>query len=89
MFPLVAAIGGKRTFEDLYRHLEYIAEKWGIEYVGFTSDIYPLPEYPFANGYKDALIMKELQKFLSTKLSVQDVQRVMYDNWLRVLRQAL
>lgn len=89
LFPLVASIGGQGTFEDLYRHLDYIAGKWGINYVGFTSDIYPLPEYPFANGYKDVLIMKELQKFLLTKLSVPDVQRVMHDNWLRVLRQAL
>ena len=89
LFPFVASIGGKGTFDDLYRHLEYIAGKWGIGYVGFTSDIYPLPEYPFAHGYKDVLIMKELQRFLLTKLSVQDVQRVMYDNWLRVLRQVL
>jgi|SRR3989344_491732 len=89
LFPFVASIGGKGTFDDLYRHLEYIAGKWGIGHVGFTSDIYPLPEYPFAHGYKDVLIMRELERFLLTKLSVQDVQCVMYDNWLRVLRQAL
>lgn len=89
LFPLIASIGGQGTFEDLYRHFEYIAGKWGIEYVGFTSDIYPLQEYPFANGYKDVLIMKELQNFLLTKLSVQDVQRVMHDNWIRVLKRAL
>ncbi|MBN2016359.1 membrane dipeptidase [Candidatus Dojkabacteria bacterium] len=89
LFPIVADTGGKGTFEDLYRHVEYIAGKWGDNYVAFSSDIYPLPEYPFIGDHKDILIMKSLKDFLLTKCSREEVKKIMYDNWLRVLRNSL
>lgn len=89
LFPLSEDTGPRGTFDELFSHFEHIASKWGIDYVAFSSDIYPSPEYPFCHGYKDILIMKHLQEYLLTKLSKKEVGKVMYENWIRVLKRAL
>lgn len=89
LLPLVSSTGPKGTFEELYKHFEYIVSKWGNDYVTFSSDIYPLPEYPFLEGHKDIKIMKALQDFLLTKLSEENVYKVMFQNWERVIRSSL
>jgi membrane dipeptidase len=89
LFPLSSFTGPAGTFDELLRHFDYIVSKWGMDYVAFTSDIYPLPEYPFCHGYKDILIMKHLREFLSKHLTASEVKKVLYDNWLRVLNEAL
>lgn len=85
LFPLVSDTGGRGTFEELYEHFDYIVNKWGIDYVGFASDIYPAPEYPFLHDYKDILVLKHLQEFFSRRLSKKELEKVMYKNWIRVL----
>lgn len=89
LFPLVEFTGPHGTFDDLYRHFEYIASKWGLEYVGFTSDLYPIPEIPFLHGYDDILIMKHLSDYLSKKLPQDEVEMVLHGNWFRVLEGSL
>src|SRR5690606_13078770 len=69
LFLVAEDVGRDGTFEELFKHFEYIVRKWGIEHVAFCSDIYPLPEYPFVNNAKDIRIMKDLQSFLLTRLT--------------------
>lgn len=89
LFPLVECVGGKGTMEDLYRHLDYIAGKWGVEHIGFSSDIYPLPEYPFINDVKDVLVLNDIEEYLLTRMGRNDVEKVMRGNWMSVLEDAL
>lgn len=89
LLPLVSSIGPDGTFEELYKHFEYIVSRWGNDYVTFSSGIYPIPEYPFIEGFKDIKIMKALQDFLLTKISEEDVYKIMFQNWERVIRSSL
>lgn len=89
LFPLSEDTGSKGTFDELYEHLDYIASKWGLEYVGFSSDIYPLPEYPFIHNAQDILVGKKWSDYLLTKMSRNEVEQVMWGNWARVLASAL
>lgn len=89
LFPLVGDTGPRGTFEELYKHFDYVVSKWGIDYVNFASDIYPAAEYSFLHDHKDILILKHLQEFLLRKLSREEVKKVMYKNWIRVLKSSL
>lgn len=89
LLPLNECTGDKGTFEELYRHVDYIASRWGLDYVGFSSDIYPMDEYPFNHGYKDIEIMRHLAEYLLTRMSEAQVKQVMHDNWNRVLVNSL
>lgn len=89
IFPYQACIGPEGSFDELFAHIDYIASKWGLEYVGLCSDIYPLPEYPFCRNHKDIEIMRDLQDYLSTKMQEEELQQLLYENWARVLRDTL
>lgn len=89
LFPFTEAVGPNNNFDDLYRHLEYIASKWGIDFVGFSSDIYPLPEYLFLNNAKDVMISKDWNDYLLEKMSRREVEKIMYKNWERVINLSL
>jgi len=89
LIPTKQEIGGNGTFDDWYRHLDYIASKWGADKVGLCSDIFPLPEYPFVNNAKDVTLLKNFQKYLLTKMDKQLVQKICYDNVFNVLKKNL
>jgi microsomal dipeptidase-like Zn-dependent dipeptidase len=89
LFPLTEDTGPNGTFDDLAKHLDYVLDKWGDEHVSFTSDIYPLPEYPFLEGYTDISIMSGLEKFLLTRYPKESVEKFLYKNWYRVLNSTL
>jgi membrane dipeptidase len=89
LFPLAEDTGPNGSFEDLVKHLDYVVDKWGDDYVSFTSDIYPLPEYPFLEGYTDISIMSGLEKFLLTRYPRESVEKFLYKNWYRVLNNTL
>jgi membrane dipeptidase len=89
LFPYGPCVGPECSFEELYRHLEYVASHWDIKYAAFSSDIYPMPGHPFVAGYTDILVWEGLKDFLSTKLTPAQVQQVCFDNWYRVLHAAL
>ncbi len=89
LFPIVEDTGSEGTFAELYRHVEYIASKWGENYVAFASDIFPLDEYPFLEGYKDVNVLNGIEQELLKHLDRKTVKKLFYDNWERVLKEAL
>lgn len=89
LFPLSGDTGEEGTFEELYRHVDYIASKWGDDYVAFSSDIYPLDKYPFLEGYKDVTVLNGIERKLLDYMDVATVRKLFYDNWKRVLSEAL
>ncbi|HBO17132.1 MAG: Membrane dipeptidase [Candidatus Moranbacteria bacterium GW2011_GWE2_35_2-] len=89
LFPFSAETGQNGTFDEFYKHIEYIINKWGDDYVAISSDIYPLEKYPFLEGHKDVLILNGIEDFLLQKLDKKVVKKIFYDNWMRVLRQVI
>lgn len=86
LFPLSNDTGAEGTLEELYHHVDYIASNWGDDYVAFSSDIYPLEQYPFLEGYEDVLVLNAIEDYLLTRLSRNQVKKLFYDNWLRLLK---
>jgi membrane dipeptidase len=89
LFPFSADTGKNGTFNEFYKHIEYIINKWGEDYVAISSDIYPLDKYPFLEGYKDVLVLNGLEDFLIKKLNKKTVKKIFYDNWMRILKQIM
>jgi len=89
LFPLISCTGPNGTFDELYRHLDYIGERWGEDYIGVSSDIYPLDEYPFIENYQDILVLNGFEQYLRTRLEDTQIEKIFYGNWMRVLREAL
>ncbi len=85
LFPLTEDTGPNNTLDDLYRHVDYIASKWGIKYVGYCSDIYPLDEYPFLQNAQDILINRDWYRYLLTRMKSSEVEQIMWGNWARIL----
>ena len=89
LMPLKEECGEKGTMEELFKHVEYIISKWGIDYVAFSSDIYPLSEYPFINDRRDVLVWKDIKNHLVGALGEKKAFKILYENWYRVLNSAL
>ena len=89
LFPIVDEVGGTGTFDDWYKHLDYIASKWGVERVALCSDIFPLPDYPFVNDAQNIKILKDFQDYLLTKLDLETVQKISQTNFLDLLNRGL
>lgn len=89
LFPLTEDTGPNGTFDDLYAHVDYFLSKWGDDHLAFSSDIYPLAEYPFLHHYDDILIDKLWADYLLKRLPLKTVTKIMYSNWQRVINSAL
>ncbi|PIZ45012.1 hypothetical protein CO180_00500 [candidate division WWE3 bacterium CG_4_9_14_3_um_filter_41_6] len=89
VFPIKEDVGGNATFDDWYKHVDYIASKWGVEYVGLCSDIFPLPEYPFVNDAQNMTVLKDFQMYLLTRLDPILVQKISHDNFYNVLKRCV
>ncbi len=89
LMPLVSAVGGQGRIDDFRKHIDYIGDHWGIEYIGISSDIYPLPEYPFMWDSKNILILQRLENELRKYYSDDVLEKIFKGNWMRILDSAL
>jgi microsomal dipeptidase-like Zn-dependent dipeptidase len=89
LFPLSEDTGHEGTFEEFFAHVEYIADRWGEDYVAFSSDIYPMEEYPFLGDCKDVLILNRIEEMLVDRVGAAMAEKLLYGNWMRVLGEAL
>lgn len=80
-------LGDKKTsVEEIARHVEYIAEKIGIDHVGLGSD-FDGTEVP--QDLKDASGLPRLLGALRTRgIRGEDLRKVAHANWLRVLKKS-
>jgi len=78
----------KASLKDIIRHIEYIAALAGIDVIGFGSDFDGIDETPIdisgPEGY--AIIINELLKLNYKK---EDIIKIAYGNYLRLLREIL
>lgn len=89
LFPLTEDTGGSGKIEDLLKHVEYIINKWGDDYVAISSDIFPLPEYPFLGNAKDVLVINDIEDAMIKRFGPDLTEKVFFRNWMRVLEKAL
>lgn len=90
LIPLIKEVGGVGNINDFRKHIDYIGDKWGIEFVGISSDIYPLEEYPFMwNEKRIDTLMKRLENELIDHYSKKTLEMIFRENWIRVLDNAL
>lgn len=89
LLPTKDEVGGNGTFDDWYKHLDYISSKWGVERVALCSDIFPLPEYPFVNNALNMTVIKDFQNYLLQKIDVETVQKISHDNFFNLLKRSL
>ncbi|MBI4833733.1 MAG: membrane dipeptidase [Planctomycetes bacterium] len=93
-------IGGNLTFQEIARrkmicrvpdvvdHIAYIAEKFGLDYVGLGSDF---------DGYNGVTVgLEDAAKLPNITIELvkrgfhkDEIQKILGGNWLRVIREVL
>ena len=78
---------GRSKVEDMVKHILYIRDLVGIDYVGLGSDFDGIPQNL---ELKDASYMPMLYDALKDAgLSEEDIEKVFYKNVLRVFKDVL
>lgn len=76
-------LGGDRSMEEIFRHLEHLVELVGIENAGFGSDFDGIVNLP--DGVSDCGVWPDIFQVLDRKgWSSEDISSVAGDNWRRV-----
>lgn len=75
--------GGGASLEDYMEHLNYIVDKIGIDHVGIGSD---LDGTDLPLDLKDSSEMGKIVELLRQKYSEDEVDKILYKNFLRVFR---
>ena len=80
----------KANVKDIVKHIKYIRDLVGIDYIGLGSDFdgmdYDKTAIGVENISKINNIVKELEK---NNFSVEDIEKVMWKNWSVVLKKML
>jgi membrane dipeptidase len=76
----------KATLADLVRHIDYVARRVGVDYVGLGSDM-DGAQMPL--DFKDATALPNLVGLLKEKgYQGKDLEKILYKNWFRVIQAA-
>lgn len=72
------------TSDDVVRHIDYIVQKWGIDYVGIGSDFFGTDKLPIdIKHYRNYDILVE--KLLNIGYNNLDIDKVFYNNFINYL----
>ncbi|MBI9045895.1 MAG: dipeptidase [Anaerolineaceae bacterium] len=75
----------KASIEDVFKHIDYMVKKIGVDHVGIGSDFDGVPGY--LPGLEDASKMSDLTAgLLERGYSEKDVASIMGGNYLRVIK---
>lgn len=88
LLPSKEEAGGEGKFEDLYKHVDYISSKWGIEYVGLCSDIFP-SVLAYIEDINDVSVIRSFRDFLLTKMNKELVDKIAYKNFHDLLSRSI
>ncbi|MDI6602403.1 MAG: dipeptidase [Thermoanaerobacteraceae bacterium] len=78
---------GQAGMEDIIRHIDHIVDVAGIDYVGFGSDFDGCTIPEDMNGVSDMPVIN--QKLLNKGYSPEDIEKISYKNWERVIKKVL
>lgn len=74
----------KAYSDDVVRHIDYIVQKWGIDYVGIGSDFFGTEKLPIdIKEYRNYDILVE--KLLNIGYNILDIDKVFYNNFINYL----
>jgi len=79
---------GGSTMADYIKHILYIVQLVGPDYVGFGTDFDGMvdPEDKFIAGFEDVSYFPNVLKALAeTGLSSADIEKIAYKNWQRLI----
>jgi len=80
--------GGEAKVDDIIRHIEYIAGLTTVDIVGFGSDFDGIDALPAGiEGPQSFPVI--VDRLLRLNYKEEDVQKIMYKNYLRVLKDAI
>ena len=73
---------------DVVRHIRYIKDLVGIDYVGLGSDFDGLYDEDMMQDIRGVKDISYLQQILQKEgFTRQEINKVMGENWLRVLKE--
>ena len=72
------------TSDDVLRHIDYIVQKWGVDYVGIGSDFFGTDKLPVdIKNYKNYDIIVE--KLLKIGYNDSDIEKIFYNNFINYI----
>jgi len=78
----------KAGVDDIIRHIEYIAALTSVDVVGFGSDFDGIDSLPIdIGGPQDFPVI--IERLLKLNYKEEDIRKIMYKNYLRVLKEIL
>jgi len=78
----------KATIEDVFKHIDYIKNLVGVEYVGLGTDYDGLSELP--EGLEHIGKLNKLQHMMKNKgYSEREIAAISFNNMRRVLKSSL
>ncbi len=81
---------GKASVKDVVRHMKYIKNLVGIDYVGLGTDYDGISFEETAEGVEDVSKLNNIIKEMKNQcFSDEEIVKVMWKNWYRVLKNVL
>ncbi len=78
--------GSSATLADVTRHITYVAERIGVDHVGFGSD---MDGADMPGDFRDASFFPNLIEALQARgYQGEELEKIAYRNWLRILRES-
>lgn len=77
-------LGGGDTFGAVYAHIKYLIDVGGEDVIAFGSDFDGIPP---CDKLESCLKMPALLRYLSDKLPARTVEKLCYENFLRVFKE--
>jgi membrane dipeptidase len=85
-YPSFIVTSGKCTIDDVVKHIDYIKNLVGVDYIAIGSDFDGIETVPV--GLEDVSKFPNLtQALLKKGYSVQDVRKILGENFMRVFRK--
>jgi len=85
-YPKFLSNSTRADIFDIIKHINYIKELVGIEYIGFGTDYDGIDYTP--EGMEDISSMKNLKKILlENNFKMSEINKLFHGNWLRVFKE--
>lgn len=78
---------GKANVSDVVKHIKYIKDLVGIDYVGLGSDFDGLEENHILPDLKGIRDIENLINALKTEFTKKEIDKILGENWIRVIKE--
>lgn len=78
---------GKANVSDVVKHIKYIKDLVGIDYVGLGSDFDGLEENHILPDLKGIRNIENLINALKTEFTRKEIDKILGENWIRLIKE--